>query len=198
MAAFNKIIGASTPVGGAGRLMFFRLKDDHSGILKNDGTTAATTFDDAVLDIQDNIVKSAFMAKLGFEALCNETGFIQFGTTYGAPEGTPQGGEKVLVESGIEYESVVPNTIPLLAVHFSGKNGAKRTLTAAIGTVDSDWMYFEADGNKYTRAKWNMTRVRARTAVVLATGLIPSGYFTGTPTVTVALNTSQIKAEFAV
>lgn len=140
---------AST-VGGAAKVVFYALTDTGS---------AYTIGASAAWEGIGRIVKTGFAkdskggVKITWDQFHNDSTFDTFIDTYAVAQNSTEGGETLVDELGVEYNSVDSSapTGLLLAISYGAVQGSNRLVTISIGTISPESGSFDQEGKKFAK-----------------------------------------------
>lgn len=137
-------------VGGASKAVFWPVTDTGSGYTI--GATEAFT-------LTGNLLKAGFTKdskgalKVTLDNFEQSEEFDTFLETYALPQNSAEGGETVINELGVEFNSLDSSapTGLLLLINYGAVQGASRLVTMSIGTLSPESGSFDQEGKKFNK-----------------------------------------------
>lgn len=177
---------------GGEHTLIYRVKADHTGVVQADGTTTATTNAHALIALQTGLVKPKFgVDGYTFELVKHDTALLDFIAAHAAPvSASTASGEQVFAEAGTEWntDTDASSLNQLLIVWAGSTNTDGRNTCAALCTLNADARNFEVEYKKWSRRTLNFTPVKAKAALAIVNGLLPTGKYGAGATITVPIN----------
>lgn len=153
-------------VGGASKAVFWPITDTGSGYTI--GATAAFT-------LTGNLIKAGFAkdSKGGLKTTLDNFEqselFDVFLDTYALPQNSAEGGETIVNELGVEYNSLDASapTGLLLLINYGAVQGSSRLVTMSIGTLSPESGSFDQEGRKFNKPSLIFNGIRSLYALTV-------------------------------
>lgn len=156
----------SSLIGGAAKAVFWPLTD--TGSAYTIGASEAFT-------LTDKIIKTGFARdskgslKITWDQFVQSTAFDTFLETYAVAQNSAEGGETLLNELGVEYDSLNASSPSglLLAISYGAVQGSDRLVTVSIGVLSPESGSFDQEGKKFAKPSLIFNAIKSAYALTI-------------------------------